>query len=72
MVAECVTAVRVICLAPSYKKYDLHAVQVMGASIEPRTYRRPGQAKNAVIATTRTAVREFETAWNDQNSSRAG
>jgi hypothetical protein len=40
MVAECVTAVRVICLAPSYKKYDLHAVQVMGASIEPRTYRR--------------------------------
>ncbi len=26
--------VRVICLAPDYKKYDLHAVQVMGANIE--------------------------------------
>lgn len=31
--------VRVICLAPSYKKYDLHAVQVMGTSIELWTYR---------------------------------
>ncbi len=32
--------VRVICLAPSYKKYDLHAVQVMGANIELWTFRR--------------------------------
>jgi predicted transport protein len=32
--------IRVICLAPSYKKYDLHAVQVMGANIELWTYRR--------------------------------
>jgi predicted transport protein len=31
--------VRVLCLAPSYKKFDLHAVQVMGASIELWTYR---------------------------------
>lgn len=31
--------VRVICLAPSFKKFDLHAVQVMGASIELWTYR---------------------------------
>lgn len=31
--------VRVICLAPSYKKFDLHAVSVMGASIELWTYR---------------------------------
>ena len=31
--------VRVICLAPSYKKFDLHAVQVMGTSIELWTYR---------------------------------
>ena len=31
--------VRVICLAPSYKKFDLHAVQVMGASIELWSYR---------------------------------
>jgi hypothetical protein len=28
------SAIRVICLAPNYKKYDLHAVQVMGANIE--------------------------------------
>lgn len=26
--------IRVICIAPKYKKYDLHAVQVMGANIE--------------------------------------
>ena len=31
--------VRVICIAPNYKKYDLHAVQVMGASIELWKYR---------------------------------
>jgi predicted transport protein len=32
--------VRVICIAPNYAKYDLHAVQVMGANIELWTYRR--------------------------------
>lgn len=31
--------VRVICIAPNYRKYDLHAVQVMGANIELWTYR---------------------------------
>jgi len=31
--------IRVICLAPNYKKYDLHAVQVMGANIELWKYR---------------------------------
>ena len=31
--------VRVICIAPGYKKYDLHAVQVMGANIELWEYR---------------------------------
>ncbi len=31
--------VRVICIAPSFKKYDLHAVQVMRANIELWTYR---------------------------------
>ena len=30
---------RVICLAPNYKRYDLHAVQVMGANLELWTYR---------------------------------
>ncbi len=31
--------VRVICIAPDYKKYDLHAVQVMGANIELWQYK---------------------------------
>ena len=31
--------IRVICLAPNYKRYDLHAVQVMGANLELWTYR---------------------------------
>lgn len=31
--------VRVICIAPNYKKYDLHAVQVMRANIELWKYR---------------------------------
>ena len=31
--------VRVICIAPNYKKYDIHAVQVMGANIELWKYR---------------------------------
>ena len=31
--------VRVICLAPSYRKYDLHAVTMMGANIELWQYR---------------------------------
>ena len=31
--------IRVICLAPGYKKYDLHAVQMMGANIELWQYR---------------------------------
>jgi predicted transport protein len=32
--------IRVICIAPSYKRYDLHAVQVTGGMIELWTYRR--------------------------------
>ena len=31
--------VRVICIAPSFRKFDLHAVQVMGANIELWAYR---------------------------------
>lgn len=31
--------IRVICIAPNYKKYDLHAVQVIGENIELWTYR---------------------------------
>jgi len=31
--------VRVICIAPNFRKYDVHAVQVMGANIELWSYR---------------------------------
>lgn len=40
------SAIRVICIAPNYRKYDLHAVQVMGANIELWTYRL---FKNSVL-----------------------
>ena len=33
------SGIRVICIAPNYKKYDLHAAQVMGADLELWTYR---------------------------------
>lgn len=33
------SAVRVICIAPNYRKYDLYAVQAMGVNIELWTYR---------------------------------
>ena len=33
------SSIRVICIAPNYKKYDLHAAQVMGAGLELWTYR---------------------------------
>ena len=55
--------VRVICLAPGYKKYDLHAVRAMGASIElwqyklyedgtfliEEVYRRSAEGQSAVV-----------------------
>jgi predicted transport protein len=33
------SAVRVICITPNYRKYDLHAARVMGAAVELWTYR---------------------------------
>ncbi len=33
------SGIRVICIAPNYKKYDLHAARVMGADLELWTYR---------------------------------
>lgn len=33
------SAIRVICIAPGFKKYDLHAVKVMGTNIELWQYR---------------------------------
>jgi hypothetical protein len=32
--------IRVVCIAPNYRKYDLYAMQVMGWNIELWTYRR--------------------------------
>lgn len=34
------SAIRVICIAPQYRKYDLHAARLMGANLELWTYRR--------------------------------
>lgn len=36
--------IRVICIAPNYRKYDLHAVQVIGANIELWRYRLYGNS----------------------------
>lgn len=33
------SSIRVICIAPEYKKYDIHAVKMMGANIELWQYR---------------------------------
>ena len=33
------SSIRVICIAPEYKKYDIHAVQMMGANIELWQYK---------------------------------
>lgn len=33
------SSIRVICIAPDYKKYDLHAVEMMGSNIELWQYR---------------------------------
>jgi predicted transport protein len=36
--------IRVMCIAPNYKKYDIHAVEVMGANIELWQYRLYGNS----------------------------
>lgn len=49
--------IRVICLAPNYKKYDLHAVEVMQANIELWRYRLFGNG-SLFIEEVFTASRE--------------
>jgi predicted transport protein len=59
--------IRVICLAPNYKKYDLHAVQVMGANIELWTYRLFANGAlylEEVLQKSVSAVASSETAKN--------
>ncbi len=60
--------VRVICIAPNYKKYDLHAVQVMGANIELWRYRLFTNSSlylEEVFHTTKTATIGIQT--SDKN-----
>lgn len=51
--------VRVLCIAPNYKKYDLYAVQVMGANIELWTYRR---FKNGTLYLEEVLQRSYSSA----------
>lgn len=51
--------IRVICIAPNYKKYDLHAAQIIGDSIELWTYRL---FKNSTIYFEQ--VQQKAGAWN--------
>ncbi len=61
--------IRVICIAPEYKKYDLHAVQVMGANIELWQYKLYENGIlniEEVYKRTNTTSREFED-FNEKN-----
>jgi len=61
--------IRVICIAPEYKKYDLHAVQVMGANIELWQYKLYENGIlniEEVYKRTNTNSREFED-YNEKN-----
>lgn len=61
--------IRVICIAPEYKKYDLHAVQVMGANIELWQYKLYENGIlniEEVYKRTNTNSREFEE-YNEKN-----
>ncbi len=61
--------IRVICIAPEYKKYDLHAVQVMGANIELWQYKLYENGIlniEEVYKRTNTTSREFED-YNEKN-----
>ena len=61
--------IRVICIAPEYKKYDLHAVQVMGANIELWQYKLYENGIlniEEVYKRTNTSPREVED-YNEKN-----
>ncbi len=61
--------IRVICIAPEYKKYDLHAVQVMGANIELWQYKLYENGIlniEEVYKRTNTSSREVED-YNEKN-----
>lgn len=61
--------IRVICIAPEYKKYDLHAAQVMGANIELWQYKLYENGVlniEEVYKRINTSPREFED-YNEKN-----
>jgi predicted transport protein len=58
------SAIRVICLAPNYKRYDLHAVQMIGANIELWTYRL---FKNESLYLEEVLQRSVATAGNGRD-----
>lgn len=56
--------IRVICLAPEYKKYDLHAVQVMGANIELWQYKT---YENGILSIEEVYKRATTSSHQDAN-----
>ncbi len=66
--------IRVICIAPNYKKFDLHAVKVMGANIELWTYRsfKNGSIYFEEVFRKSMAVDEFEPGEKDPAMVAAG
>ena len=62
--------IRVICLAPEYKKYDLHAVQVMGANIELwqyKIYENDILSIDEVYKRTNTSTHQDNEDYNEKN-----
>lgn len=55
----------VICLAPDYRKYDLHAVQVMGANIELWQYKI---YENGILSIDEVFRRPKAVAYQDETS----
>jgi len=60
-------AVRVICIAPGYKKYDLHAVEVMGAGIELWQFKL---YSNGALLLDEVFKRHEQRTQSDDNSSK--
>lgn len=54
--------IRVLCIAPDYKKYDIHAVQVIGANIELWRYRL---FENRMLYLEEVLQRSFTSASSD-------
>jgi predicted transport protein len=60
--------VRVLCIAPNYKKYDLHAVKVMGANIELWTYRL---FENSILYLEEVFTKSYESSCQQEPAARS-